>query len=124
MKSVPFREMAEFYSIPTIAPEESGKSLGELYELTDYRRFNDCFEENYKRFEDFLVSNGLVKEIGQNNFFFSDSNDDPDYVGWMQGLIAPYTETFNKHRFELSLYDKGLKASRGMRRIAHGLIRR
>lgn len=33
-------------------------------------------------------------------------------------------DSFDKHRFALSVYDKGLKASRGMRRIAHGLIRR
>lgn len=64
------REMAEFFNIPTVSPNQSRKSLYDLYLDTDYTNFNRNFSSHFDGFEDFLRKCGIVTNVNQNNPFF------------------------------------------------------
>lgn len=99
------REMAEFYAIPMCTVKGDRKTVEELYDLMDYKEFNECFFERYHQFEKFLVDNGLVKKIGSNNVFFN-SEIDSNYVKWMFGLLEPYRSDFETNRNKYFAYYK------------------
>ncbi len=107
------QEMAEFFSIPMITATNMNKySLEELYELTDYKKFNCEFKEHYNNFEKFLISHGLVKRIGRYNQFF-DQNNDSEYLKYLFGLLEPYKSEFKsmKKRLIFEDYKRKLKNS-------------
>ena len=116
------REMAEFFSIPIIMPENSEKTLEELYELADYRKFNSTFSKNFHLFEKFLKSNGLVKEIGRENIFF-DQPIDLSYVNWVMGLLEPYRNTFETNMSKLKSYNHRINTFESMKRFIYKFIR-
>lgn len=97
------REMAEFYHIPLIDNSAKRKTLYELYCELDYRKFNDGFNEKYKKFRNFLSACGLIKEnapLDQNDFcsiskdsiVLSDRND-----------ARELCDVFEKNSFEMKL---------------------
>lgn len=67
------REMAEFFNIPFIFPEENHQSLYDLYMDADYTEFNKGFAERFDYYEDFLRKCGIVDQVNPNNQFFSKS---------------------------------------------------
>lgn len=67
------REMAEFFDIPYIMPNE-GKTPYDLYDLycqTDYSKFNQNFAKRFDEYERFLSKCGITKKVNQNNIFMS-----------------------------------------------------
>ncbi len=66
------REMAEFFDIPCVAPEEHKKysSLYELYQETSYASFNANFAARFDAYEAFLRRFGIVEHINEENKFF------------------------------------------------------
>lgn len=115
------REMAEFYSIPMIQPSKKQRTLEELYELTDYKKFNAEYPKNYQAFERFLVDSGLVTKIGAKNPFFTEQVS-LAYVDWVQALLDPYRSIFEKHTHGLSLYDCQVRLSRKAKQMTHKFL--
>lgn len=70
------REMAEFYDIPIITPQElkKKKSLFEIYEELDYTKFNKTFAQKYDNYESFFVRHGILCKLNSNNIFFDNNN--------------------------------------------------
>ena len=115
------REMAEFFSIPMIEPAGANKTLEELYNLTDYNKFNSRFQSNYQRFEEFLIKCGLVKRIGVNNIFHTEDTS-LVYVNWMQTLLEPYRAAFEKNKNRLRGYDEINRTIAGVGRKIRKLL--
>ncbi|MBM6937457.1 polysaccharide pyruvyl transferase family protein [Pseudoflavonifractor phocaeensis] len=115
------REMAEFYAIPMIQPDQKERTLAELYELTDYSAFNANYAKNYKQFERFLVNSGLVTKIGTKNLFFTEDVS-LTYVDWVQALLDPYRSTFEAQEYKLFLYDQRVRLSRKAKQITHKFL--
>ena len=115
------REMAEFYDIPAIQPSKKRRSLEELYELADYKKFNAGYPQHYRQFEDFLVKSGLVTKLGVQNDLFN-KNISLQYVDWLQTLLEPYRSTFERHKYDFFLYDQSIRLSRRSRQIANQLL--
>lgn len=64
------REMAEFFNMPVMLPEQKGKmKIYEMYQKLDYSQFNCNFGKRYDQFEEFLVKNGIVTHINDQNSF-------------------------------------------------------
>lgn len=70
------REMAEYFNIPTITKAEinNNTSLYDLYLNTDYSKFVNSFSDKYNRFEQFLISCGVVSKANTENVFMSCDN--------------------------------------------------
>lgn len=115
------REMAEFYDIPAIQPSKKRRSLEELYELADYKKFNAGYPQHYRQFENFLVKSGLVTKLGAQNDLFN-KNISLQYVDWLQTLLEPYRSTFERHKYDFFLYDQSIRLSRRSRQIANQLL--
>lgn len=71
------REMAEFYDIPTVTPEQlkSKKSLYDIYSELDYTKFNDSFGEKYDGFQDFFIRHDILPKLNDKNIFFTKEYD-------------------------------------------------
>ena len=116
------REMAEFFSISIIKPSEKKYPLEDLYDMTDYTSFNNKFKENYYRFEEFLISAGLVKQIGKYNMFFKQKTDS-DYLSFVKSLLEPYRAEFITMEKGLYLLDQGNKLKAILKRILKNINR-
>jgi hypothetical protein len=58
------REIAEYYDIPSVTYDQiNNKTIQELFEMTDYSRFNLKFKERYKSYYDFLTVNQLAHKL-------------------------------------------------------------
>lgn len=62
------REMAEFFDIPRT--DKIPADLYELYQNTNYARFNRNFPDRFDAFEKFLRDCGIVDSINTKNLFF------------------------------------------------------
>ncbi|MDD6157380.1 MAG: polysaccharide pyruvyl transferase family protein [Lachnospiraceae bacterium] len=66
------REMAEFYNIPYFLPEHKfQKSVYDIYQNADFRKFNLEFSSKYDAFENFLIQHGIVEKMNTDNIFWS-----------------------------------------------------
>jgi hypothetical protein len=58
------REIAEYYDIPSITYDKiQNKTIQDLFEMTDYSRFNVKFKDRYKSYYDFLTVNQLTHTL-------------------------------------------------------------
>lgn len=70
------REMAEFFGIPRT--DKIPADVYDLYQSTDYVRFNRNFPDRFDAFEKFLRDCGIVDSINQDNLFFNIAqNEEP-----------------------------------------------
>lgn len=66
------REMDEFFDIPIQLLKNTQKmDVYDLYMNVDYTKFNKSFAKNYDNFEHFLIKNGIVSRINENNEFMN-----------------------------------------------------
>lgn len=72
------REMAEFFEIPHIFPNENSKSLYDLYVDTDYTVFNEMFVKRFNFYEEFLRNCGITSKVNVYNSFFREEKESPD----------------------------------------------
>lgn len=69
------QEMAEFFDIPFITPnQQQKKSIYDWYVETDYSKFNKYFKKRFDDFQSFMVKCGLVDRVNENNIFMSRDN--------------------------------------------------
>lgn len=104
------KEMAEFYSIP-IADVNSKSSIYEQYLATDYSEFNKNFPKKFDLFEKFLIENGIVTKINQDNPFLFDKSYDFDNVNSKN--LEHLNDVFSSYKF--SAYNKLLSIIRKLR---------
>ena len=88
------QEIAEFFDIPYIRDKDGyhytvDDSI-DLYNRTDYSKFNMNFKNRYIAYEKFLVDNGIVKQINEKNLFFSRKSQ-------LQNNFHPNREKFAKY---------------------------
>lgn len=95
-KDIRVKEMAEFYSIPTIDSLE-GKSLYNEYQKIDYSNFNETYPKRFDSFNLFLKSHGLVKNINEDNIFFNE--DKYDFNNSTHDILANNQHEFEKHKY-------------------------
>lgn len=102
------REMAEFYDIPAMLPEENSKKsdIYDLYLSTDYSQFNKKFAERFDAYEAFLRKCGLVENVNQTNIFMNREapHETPFIVN--QDRIDELKRYLEKNSFKLSLLEK------------------
>lgn len=109
------REMAEFFDIPVLISGAKTQKIDlyQLYETTDYTKFNTRIGERYDEFERFLQTHGIVKRINKNNLFFKSDHSETKqaHVETSDGL----NDILRKHRFSFAAYDFLLRKSRQIR---------
>lgn len=72
------REIAEFFDIPFVLPNDKFDSLYELYMDIDYSNFNKNFNQRYDHYEKFLRKYGIIDKINTDNRFFYRCNNQID----------------------------------------------
>ena len=71
------REMAEFFDIPFITPDNMQKKhIYDWYVETDYSKFNKNFKKRFDDFQRFMVQCGLVDKVNEKNIFMSREKKD------------------------------------------------
>ena len=75
------REMADFFNIPFVFPEDAPQSLYELYMDVDYSGFNRDFAKHFDFYEDFLRKCGIVDKVNGDNPFFHGLDPAPEAWG-------------------------------------------
>lgn len=90
------REMAEFFNIPFILPQNVDcKFVEYAYEKTDYSEFNKNYRNRFEAFNNFLMKHNLVSEINENNTFINEK-EPPQNVDFLE---TKRCELYKKHRF-------------------------
>lgn len=70
------REMAEFFNIPFVSPEDNVQSLYDLYMDIDYSAFNRNYAGHFDYYENFLRKCGIVDHVNTDNQFFCKPDTD------------------------------------------------
>lgn len=109
------REMAEFFDIPIQLPKNTQKiDAYDLYMNVDYTKFNKSFAKNYDNFEHFLIKNGIVSKINENNVFMN--REEPRVREADEGeKYRRLRKILRKKKLQLAVYNKSIETIRRFR---------
>lgn len=105
------REMAEFFSIPSVGPGGYGRSLYELYREMDYSAFNRDFAARFDAYEAFLRNCGITDRINGENLFFHDLDTVPEQ-SLTAARRAELLHQLEKNRTLWRCFDRALQIRR------------
>ena len=104
------REMAEFYDIPLVIPENNSpytqEQFLEFYNNADYSRFNETYNQKYDAFEKFLIENKIVSHINQHNLFFDNKTENDALIPLNQKEFKELSKNIKRYRIPLELCKK------------------
>lgn len=110
------REMAEFFDIPIQLPKNTQKiDVYDLYMNVDYTKFNESFAKNYDNFEHFLIKNGIVSRINENNEFMNREETKVREADESE-KYRKLGKILRKKKLQLTVYNKSIETIRRLRR--------